>query len=95
MIHAAAEKVECEHGITVRNMKKCDLESEIGRFMEVYNSAWERNWGFVPITDEEVEFQAKNLKPVIDERWAFIAERDGEVARGGAHPSRHQPGLRR
>jgi GNAT superfamily N-acetyltransferase len=78
-IHAVADQVESEHGITVRNMRRRDLEAEIGRFMEVYNSAWERNWGFVPITDEEVAFQAKNLKQILDERWAFIAERDGEV----------------
>jgi GNAT superfamily N-acetyltransferase len=78
-IHEVADKVESEHGITVRNMRKRDLEAEMARFMEVYNAAWERNWGFVPITDEEIRFQAKNLKQVIDERWGFIAERDGEV----------------
>ena len=66
-IHAAAEKVETEHGITVRNMRQGDLRAEIGRFMEVYNAAWEKNWGFVPITEEEVAFQAKNLKPILDE----------------------------
>jgi GNAT superfamily N-acetyltransferase len=78
-IHAVADKVESEHGIMVRNMDKSDLEAEIGRFMEVYNSAWEKNWGFVPVTEEEVRFQAQNLKQILDERWAFIAERDGEV----------------
>jgi GNAT superfamily N-acetyltransferase len=78
-IHAVADTVESEHGITVRNMRKNDLEAEIGRFMEVYNSAWERNWGFVPITDEEVAFQAKNLKQILDPRWTFMAERDGEI----------------
>jgi GNAT superfamily N-acetyltransferase len=78
-IHAVADKVESEHGITVRNMNKRDLETEIGRFMEVYNSAWEKNWGFVPITDEEIAFQAKNLKQILDPRWAFMAERDGEI----------------
>jgi GNAT superfamily N-acetyltransferase len=78
-IHEVADKVESEHGITVRNMNKRDLEAEITRFMEVYNAAWEKNWGFVPITDEEVAFQAKSLKQILDERWAFIAERDGEI----------------
>jgi GNAT superfamily N-acetyltransferase len=78
-IHAVADKVESEHGITVRNIRKRDLDAEMHRFIEVYNSAWERNWGFVPVTEEEARFQAKNLKPVIDERWCFIAERDGEV----------------
>jgi GNAT superfamily N-acetyltransferase len=78
-IHAVANKVESEHGITVRNMNRSDLEAEMGRFMEVYNAAWEKNWGFVPLTGEEVAFHAKDLKQVLDERWAFIAERDGEV----------------
>jgi GNAT superfamily N-acetyltransferase len=78
-IHEVADKVESEHGITVRNMNKRDLEAEIGRFMEVYNAAWEKNWGFIPITEEEVRFQAQNLKQVLDPRWTFMAERDGET----------------
>ena len=78
-IHEMAEKVESEHGVTIRNMRRRDLTSEIAGFMEVYNAAWERNWGFVPITEAEVEFQAKNLRPILDERWTFVAERDGEV----------------
>ncbi len=78
-IHEAARKAETEHGVTVRQMRKSDLEAEVGRFMEVYNEAWGPNWGFVPITEEEVRFQAKNLKPILDENWAMIAEREGEV----------------
>jgi GNAT superfamily N-acetyltransferase len=79
LIHAAARKVESEHGVTVREMNKRDLENEISRFMEVYNSAWGSNWGFVPVTEAEVRFQAKHLKQILDEDWAYIAERDGEV----------------
>jgi GNAT superfamily N-acetyltransferase len=79
MIHAAAEKVSSEHGITIRNMRKRDLVNEERRFMEVYNEAWGDNWGFVPATEAEMEFYAKALKPVLEERWTFIAERDGEV----------------
>jgi GNAT superfamily N-acetyltransferase len=79
MIHELARKVTEEHGVTVRDMRKGDLEDEIGRFIDVYNSAWERNWGFVPITEAEVRAQASSLKPVLDEDWAFIAERDGEI----------------
>ena len=59
-------------------MRKKDMEAEIGRFLEVYNAAWERNWGFAPLTEEEVRHYAKDLKPVLDENWAFIAEKDGE-----------------
>ncbi len=78
-IHQAAEQSRHEHGVVIRHMRKRDLEAEISRFMEVYNEAWGRNWGFVPITEEEVRFQAKNLKPILDENWAMIAELDGEV----------------
>ncbi len=79
LIHQAAEASASEHGVVVRHMRKRDLEAEVGRFMEVYNEAWDRNWGFVPVTEEEARFQAKNLKPILDENWAMIAERDGEV----------------
>jgi len=79
MIHEMARKVTEEHGVTIRDMDKKDLEAELGRFIEVYNSAWEKNWGFVPITEEEVRAQASDLKPVLDEEWCFIAERDGEI----------------
>jgi GNAT superfamily N-acetyltransferase len=78
MIEAAANLSE-QSGVVVRSMRKRDLKNEIGRFMEIYNEAWSRNWGFVPITEEEVAFQAKNLKPILVEDWAMIAERDGEV----------------
>ena len=76
-----ADKVETEHGIVCRGFRKKDLQAEVGRFLEVYNSAWERNWGFVPLTEEEVRHYAKDLKPVLDENWAMIAERKdtGEV----------------
>jgi GNAT superfamily N-acetyltransferase len=77
-IWRVAAEVESKYGITVRNMRKKDMEAEIGRFLEVYNAAWERNWGFVPLTEEEVRHYAKDLKQILDENWAFIAEKDGE-----------------
>ncbi len=76
-----AEKVSSEHGITCRGMRKKDLEAEVGRFLEVYNEAWQRNWGFVPLTESEVRHYAKQLRPLLDENWAMIAETsDGQVA---------------
>jgi GNAT superfamily N-acetyltransferase len=78
-IHAAAKKALDDEGITIRNMRKRNMADEVRRFMDVYNEAWGDNWGFVPITDAEVEFQAKNLKQVINEDWTFMAEKDGEV----------------
>ncbi len=77
-IHAAAEKGLRDEGIEIRNMRKREMANEVRRFMDVYNEAWGSNWGFVPITDAEAEFQAKNLKQVLDEDWSYIAEKDGE-----------------
>lgn len=77
-IWRVAAEVESRYGITARQMRKKHMEEEIGRFLEVYNAAWEHNWGFVPLTEEEVRHYAKDLKPFLDENWAFVAERDGE-----------------
>jgi GNAT superfamily N-acetyltransferase len=78
-IHAAAEKALKDEGISIRSMRKREMANEVRRFSEVYNEAWGDNWGFVPLTDAEVEFHAKILKQVIDEDWAYMAEKDGEV----------------
>jgi GNAT superfamily N-acetyltransferase len=74
-----ADEVKTKHGIDVRGMRRRDMKAEVERFLEVYNEAWERNWGFVPLTDDEVRHYAKELKPILDENWAFIAEKDGET----------------
>jgi GNAT superfamily N-acetyltransferase len=80
-IWQAAERLEDEHGIVCRNFRKRDLQREVTRFLEVYNASWERNWGFVPLTEREVRHYAKDLKSVLDENWAMVAERKdtGEV----------------
>jgi GNAT superfamily N-acetyltransferase len=78
-IHEAAEKALHDEGITIRNMRRREMADEVRRFMEVYNEAWGDNWGFIPITDAQIEFEAKNLNQVLDEKWTFIAEKDGEV----------------
>lgn len=83
-IMESAQKSLDEHGITIRRMRRSDLPAEMARFHEVYNEAWGDNWGFVPITREEVEFHAKTLKLVIDEDWAMIAETDDGETVGAA-----------
>jgi len=73
-VAAIAEK----KGIHVRpiNNKKIDLEMKI--FREVYNSAWEKNWGFIPITVEETLYMAQKLKPLVLPELTVIAEIDRE-----------------
>jgi GNAT superfamily N-acetyltransferase len=81
IIDELADRLEPEHGIRLRHMRKRDLEREVREFMEVYNQAWSRNWGFVPLTDSELHHMAKELRPVLDEDFACVAETaEGEVA---------------
>ena len=79
----AAEKALSEEGVTIRNVDKRNLADEMRRFSEIYNEAWADNWGFVPATDAEIEFHAKLMKQVIDEDWAFVAEKEGEAVGAG------------
>jgi len=84
-IWEAADRLEAEHGIVCRPFRKKDLHAEVARFVKLYNTVLERNWGFVPLTEEEVYHYAKDLKPILDENWAMFAERKdtGEIV-GGA-----------
>jgi hypothetical protein len=61
--------------LVVRKISKRTLRADLPKVREVYNSAWEKNWGFVPMTDEEMDFMAGRLKPLLDEDFVFLAER--------------------
>jgi hypothetical protein len=78
ILYELADKLEPEHGITIRHLDKGDLEQEAKRFVDVYNAAWKDNWGFTPITYEEMIHTAKENRLVLDENWCMFAERDGQ-----------------
>jgi GNAT superfamily N-acetyltransferase len=61
-----------------RPLRLSDFETEMERFLTVYNDAWDRNWGFVPMTTEEIRDHAKRLKPIIDPDLVIIAEEGNE-----------------
>jgi GNAT superfamily N-acetyltransferase len=67
-------------GLTVRpaNMKQFNRELETVK--DIYNSAWSNNWGFVPMTDEEIETMAKRLRPLIVPELLIMAEVNGSPA---------------
>ena len=66
-------------GWRIRSVDMKRLKDEIRVVEEVYNSAWERNWGFVPMTPAEFASMAKEMKTVVDPDLVLIAEKeDGE-----------------
>jgi hypothetical protein len=60
--------------IQVRNVTRGSLTRDLGRIREVYNEAWEKNWGFVPMTGEEMDFMAARLKPLLVPELLWIGE---------------------
>ena len=72
------ERLGRGQNVTLRTLDIKDLDAEVARIKEIYNSAWERNWGFVPMTDAEFDYMAKSIKPIINPRLCVIAEIDGE-----------------
>ena len=84
VIFELAEKVEPEHGIRLRHDDAARLRRDLDLFPEIYNEAWERNWGFVPYDEEDLDAYAQELQLVFDEHWFMIAETDGDEAVGVA-----------
>lgn len=65
-------------GLVIRQLRLKELDREVELIKEVYNAAWERNWGFAPLTEAEIQHLASDLGPIVDERFAFMAEVHGE-----------------
>jgi hypothetical protein len=64
--------------IRIRKVDKSQFDKEAAIILSILNDAWGDNWGFVPITDEEVAFTGKKLKPIVFEDLIMVAELDGE-----------------
>ena len=64
--------------INVRGVNLKDFDKEAAIILDILNDAWSDNWGFVPITDAEVAYTAKKLKPLVKSDLVQIAEYDGE-----------------
>ncbi len=64
--------------LTFRPVRRKTLQQDLAKVKEVYNAAWEANWGFVPMTDAEVDFMAARLKPLLMEGLIWLAEAGAE-----------------
>ncbi len=67
------------NGITIRKVNLKNFKQEANRIKRIYNEAWDKNWGFVPFTDEEFDYVAKDMKLILDEDFVLVAEKDNEV----------------
>lgn len=71
------ERIKAHSRATFRTINKKILNKEIEKVKYIYNNAWEKNWGFVPLTDHEIDHIANELKPIVDQDIVFFAEIEG------------------
>jgi GNAT superfamily N-acetyltransferase len=66
-------------GLTIRELDMKNFNCELEYFKEVYNKTWEPNWGFVPMTDEEINAMAKDLKPLVEPSIVLFGEINNKI----------------
>ena len=62
---AAAEVLHRRYGVACRTIDMRRFPEEIALIQRLFNAGWERNWGYVPLTDAEVAYLARQLKPLV------------------------------
>jgi len=73
-INKIAERARKKHNVKIRPVDFTHLNEEIKIIKKIYNAAWERNWGFVPMTDEAIDYMAANLKKIAVPELVLFAE---------------------
>lgn len=87
-----AEKVRVRKELNIRKVDMKHFDKEVEKIKVIYNRSWARNWGFVPMTDSEIEKLAEQLRPILDPEIVVVAEREGEtVGFGLSLPDLNQP----
>lgn len=74
-IVAAGEK---NARIRIRQIDKSRFDEEAALILSILNEAWSDNWGYIPLTDSEIAFAGKKLKPIVLEDMILVAEVEGE-----------------
>ena len=72
------ERIKRRQNVVVRPIRKKQIDQEIEHMREIYNSAWQRNWGFVPMTNREIDRIADELIQIVDPDIVLFAEIEDE-----------------
>lgn len=94
-LQRVARQVSKRADVRLRPLNMRNFQAEIENIKRVYNRSWERNWGFVPMSDREMEKLARDLKLLLDPELILIAEVAGEtVGFGLSLPDLNEPLLK-
>src|SRR5689334_7823484 len=64
--------------IRLRHVDKSKFAEEARLILNILNDAWSNNWGYVPLTESEIAYAGKKLKPIIYNELVWVAEYNGE-----------------
>jgi len=76
-IEKLVERVRSKENVVVRHVDMRRFDEEVSILKEIYNAAWELNWGFVPMTSNEFDLMARDLKPIAEPELVLFAEVNG------------------
>lgn len=77
-VFRAAERLKEDTSLVVRTFDTRRFADEVQRLRQVYNSAWGKNWGFVPMTEREFDYQAQQLRKVMEPELVLMVEQQGQ-----------------
>lgn len=69
-----SQKAQKRYGLTLRGARMKDFDEEVARLFRLYNDTWQKNWGFVPVSEAEFKNIAKDLKQVVVPELVLIVE---------------------
>jgi len=78
-VNRVAALATAEDRVSIRHIRMDAFQQDVELVWEVYNAAWSRNWGFVPMTREEFLFMAKDMKSILVPDLVLLAEVQGRV----------------
>ena len=79
LVNKIVELGEKNPRIRIREVNKSKFAEEAEIILSILNDAWSDNWGFVPLTQPEIDDVGKKLKPIVFEDLIRVAEVDGEA----------------
>jgi len=78
-VERVAERAMRAQGVAIRSINMKMFPQDVAMIWDLYNSAWERNWGFVPMTREEFQHMAAEMKQILNPDLVLIGEVEGRA----------------
>jgi hypothetical protein len=73
------ELVRKRYNLKISQLDMKNFQRDLEKFKFVYNKAWAPNWGFVPMTEEQIDAMAKDMKPIAEPSLVLFGEIEGKL----------------